>query len=79
MWVKLTEVILQLRPRALWRVLFHRDPDIRAALRWCYGVGQRAWFFEVREFHFSKFFAHISVVTMKSVVDFICLNFQTYV
>lgn len=50
LWVKLTEVILQLRPRALWRVLAHRDRRIRQALRWCYGVGRRAWFFEVRDF-----------------------------
>jgi anaerobic magnesium-protoporphyrin IX monomethyl ester cyclase len=50
LWVKLTEVVLQLRPRALWRVLAHRDPGLRRALRWCYGVGRRAWFFEVREF-----------------------------
>jgi len=41
---------LQLRPRALWRVLAHRDRGLRKALRWCYGVGRRAWFFEVREF-----------------------------
>ena len=50
LWVKLTEVVMQLRPRALWRVLAHRDRGIRKALRWCYGVGRRAWFFEVREF-----------------------------
>jgi len=50
LWVKLTELVLQLRPRALWRVLAHRDPKIRKALRWCYGVGRRAWFFEIREF-----------------------------
>jgi anaerobic magnesium-protoporphyrin IX monomethyl ester cyclase len=49
-WVKLTEVLLQLRPRALRRVLNHRDRRIRQALRWCYGVGRRAWCFEVREF-----------------------------
>jgi len=52
LWVKATEAVLQLRPRALWRVLFHRDPEIRAALRWCYGVGRRAWLFEVRSFLF---------------------------
>ncbi|MCI0462586.1 MAG: magnesium-protoporphyrin IX monomethyl ester anaerobic oxidative cyclase [Gemmataceae bacterium] len=50
LWVKLTEAILQLRPRALWRVLAHRDRGIRRALRWCYGVGRRAWLFEVRSF-----------------------------
>jgi anaerobic magnesium-protoporphyrin IX monomethyl ester cyclase len=50
LWVKLTEAVLQLRPRALWRVLAHRDRGIRKALRWCYGVGRRAWLFEVRDF-----------------------------
>src|SRR5262249_56935351 len=50
LWVKLTEVVLQLRPRALWRVFAHRDRAIRKALRWCYRVGRRAWWFEVREF-----------------------------
>ena len=50
LWVKLTEAVLQLRPRALWRVLAHRDPVIRKALRWCYGVGRRAWLFELRSF-----------------------------
>jgi anaerobic magnesium-protoporphyrin IX monomethyl ester cyclase len=50
LWVKLTEAVLQLRPRALGRVLAHRDPAVRKALRWCYGVGRRAWLFEVRSF-----------------------------
>lgn len=54
LWVKLTEAILQLRPRALWRVLAHRDPGIREALRWCYRVGKRAWLFEVRVFLFQR-------------------------
>ncbi len=50
LWVKLTEAVLQLRPRALLRVFAHRDPAIRKVLRWCYGVGRRAWLFEVRSF-----------------------------
>jgi anaerobic magnesium-protoporphyrin IX monomethyl ester cyclase len=50
LWVKLTEAVLQLRPRALRRVLAHRDPIIRKALRWCYRVGGRAWLFELRSF-----------------------------
>ena len=49
-WMKLTEAVLQLRPRALRRVIMHRDRAIRKALRWCYVVGRRAWFFEVRSF-----------------------------
>ncbi len=50
LWLKLTEAVLQLRPRALWRVLAHPDPGIRKALRWCYGVGRRAWLYEIRSF-----------------------------
>ena len=50
MWVKLTEAAVQLRPRALWRVLFHRDRKLRRALHWCYGVAARAVLFELREF-----------------------------
>jgi len=49
-WLKLTEVVLQLRPRAIRRVFAHPDPSIRKALRWCYGVGRRAWFYEVVSF-----------------------------
>jgi anaerobic magnesium-protoporphyrin IX monomethyl ester cyclase len=50
LWLKLTEAILQLRPRALGRVMAHRDNGIRKSLRWCYTVGGRAWLFEVRSF-----------------------------
>lgn len=50
LWMKATEAVLQLRPRALWRALAHRDPAIRKVLRWCYGVGRRAWLHEVRSF-----------------------------
>jgi len=49
-WIKLTEMAIQLRPRALWRVFTHRDPSIRKALRWCYGVGRRFWLYEVISF-----------------------------
>jgi anaerobic magnesium-protoporphyrin IX monomethyl ester cyclase len=54
LWVKLTEAVLQLRPRALRRMLAHRDPALRWALRWCYRVGSRAWLFEVRAFFFRR-------------------------
>lgn len=50
LWVKLTEAVAQLRPRALRRLLDHRDPELRAALRWNYGVGCRAWLHELRGF-----------------------------
>jgi anaerobic magnesium-protoporphyrin IX monomethyl ester cyclase len=35
-WVKLIEAIVQLRPRALWRFVAHRDRKIRHAIRWYY-------------------------------------------
>jgi anaerobic magnesium-protoporphyrin IX monomethyl ester cyclase len=46
-WVKLMEVIMQLRPRALARVVAHRDRRIRAAMRWYYKMGRRVWFHEI--------------------------------
>jgi anaerobic magnesium-protoporphyrin IX monomethyl ester cyclase len=50
LWVKLTEVALQARPRALWRTLFHPDPRIRQAMRWYAQMGRRVWFFELARF-----------------------------
>ncbi|MFZ5445082.1 MAG: magnesium-protoporphyrin IX monomethyl ester anaerobic oxidative cyclase [Myxococcota bacterium] len=44
--VKAMEVAMQLRPKALLRVLRQRDPAILAAQRWYYRVGRRVWFFE---------------------------------
>lgn len=35
-------------------MLAHHDPGIRKVLRWCYDVGRRAWFFEVRDFLFRR-------------------------
>jgi anaerobic magnesium-protoporphyrin IX monomethyl ester cyclase len=52
-WFKLIEVMMQLRPKALWRVLFHRDPDFRHAMRWYTRIGRRVWFHEVAEFIFN--------------------------
>ena len=50
LWMKLTEAVLQLRPRAVLRLLTHPNPRTRVALRWCYRVGRRAWFYEIRSF-----------------------------
>ena len=66
LWMKLTEAVLQLRPRALRRVIAHRDRAIRKALRWCYGVGRRAWLFEVRSF-FSRQRRQRSDVTLEEL------------
>ena len=50
MWVKFIEVALQARPKALWRVLFHRDLHVRHGMRWYSRMGRRVWFGEVWEF-----------------------------
>ena len=41
LWVKLIEMCLQLRPRALWRNYLHPDPDMRHAMRWYTRMGRR--------------------------------------
>jgi anaerobic magnesium-protoporphyrin IX monomethyl ester cyclase len=50
LWVKLIEATLQLRPRALWRVMCHPDPDIRHAMRWYTRMGRGVWLHEWRDF-----------------------------
>ncbi|MBS0206207.1 MAG: magnesium-protoporphyrin IX monomethyl ester anaerobic oxidative cyclase [Planctomycetes bacterium] len=52
LWFKMIEVILQARPKAIARVLFHRDGDYRHAMRWYTRIGRRVWFHEVAEFLF---------------------------
>ncbi|NVO15004.1 MAG: magnesium-protoporphyrin IX monomethyl ester anaerobic oxidative cyclase [Rhodoplanes sp.] len=46
-WVKLTEAVLQLRPRALWRTWLHPDRSLRRAMRWYTAMGRRVWPHEV--------------------------------
>ena len=48
--VKTMELILQLRPKALWRYLFHPDRKIRDAIHWYYKMGRKVWFHEVYNF-----------------------------
>jgi anaerobic magnesium-protoporphyrin IX monomethyl ester cyclase len=50
LWVKLIEVAMQTRPRALRRLLWNPEPKIRHAIRWYYRMGRRVWFHEVAEF-----------------------------
>jgi hypothetical protein len=38
--------------RALWRLVAHRDPKIRHAIRWYYQMGRRVWFNEIWNFLF---------------------------
>src|SRR4029079_14902118 len=49
-WFKCTEFVLQTRPKALYRVLFHPDPGLRHAMRWYTRIGRRVWPYEIRNF-----------------------------
>lgn len=50
--VKAIEVTVQARPKALLRILFHRDPEQRHSMRWYTKMGRRIWFREIRQFLF---------------------------
>lgn len=50
LWVKLTEAVLQLRPKALARVYLNRDRRLRHAMRWYTQMGRRVWPYELWRF-----------------------------
>ncbi|HEV7434155.1 MAG TPA: magnesium-protoporphyrin IX monomethyl ester anaerobic oxidative cyclase [Pseudorhizobium sp.] len=50
LWVKLTEAVLQGRPKALWRTYLHPDPGLRHAMRWYAQMGRRVWPYEILTF-----------------------------
>ncbi|MEP3231317.1 MAG: magnesium-protoporphyrin IX monomethyl ester anaerobic oxidative cyclase [Hyphomicrobiales bacterium] len=52
LWVKLIELIVQMRPKALARLFFFKDPKIRHAQRWYYQMGRRVWVHEMIGFIF---------------------------
>ena len=52
LWFKTIEFLVQARPRVLFRMLFHRDPGYRQAMRWYTQIGRRVWFHELFEFLF---------------------------
>ncbi|QIL71855.1 magnesium-protoporphyrin IX monomethyl ester anaerobic oxidative cyclase [Diaphorobacter sp. HDW4B] len=52
LWFKLIEVMVQMRPKVLQRMLAHRDADYRHAMRWYTRIGRRVWMHEVLEFLF---------------------------
>jgi anaerobic magnesium-protoporphyrin IX monomethyl ester cyclase len=54
LWVKFIEVVMQLRPRALGRFFFMRDPAIRRAQHWYYRIGRRVWPYEIFRFFFRE-------------------------
>ncbi len=50
LWAKFTEMALQCRTKALYRVLFHPDRGLRHAMRWYTRIGRRVWFHEIWRF-----------------------------
>jgi anaerobic magnesium-protoporphyrin IX monomethyl ester cyclase len=66
LYVKLIEGIMQTRPKAIYRWLFHRDKKLRKAMFWYNNIGKRVWFYEIYQF-----FAEIKLmqqsVTLSSI------------
>jgi anaerobic magnesium-protoporphyrin IX monomethyl ester cyclase len=52
MYVKLMEIAMQARPKAVYRWLFHRDKRLRKAMFWYNNIGKRVWFHEIFQFLF---------------------------
>ncbi|MGB0849684.1 MAG: magnesium-protoporphyrin IX monomethyl ester anaerobic oxidative cyclase [Bacteroidia bacterium] len=52
LYVKLMEVLMQTRPKALKRLLFHKESRIRSAMRWYTIIGRRVWLWELYQFFF---------------------------
>jgi anaerobic magnesium-protoporphyrin IX monomethyl ester cyclase len=50
--VKLTELIIQTRPRAMWRLAFDADGKRRRAYRWCVKNAAKVWLDEAQDFLF---------------------------
>ncbi|MDR2918659.1 MAG: magnesium-protoporphyrin IX monomethyl ester anaerobic oxidative cyclase [Tannerella sp.] len=52
LYVKLIEVIMQTRPKALKRLCFHKEKRIRKAMFWYSNIGKRVWVWELIQFFF---------------------------
>ncbi len=52
LWFKFTEMVLQMRPKALCAHPFHPDRELRQAMRWYTKMGRRVWPYELRNFLF---------------------------
>ncbi|MCG8577045.1 MAG: magnesium-protoporphyrin IX monomethyl ester anaerobic oxidative cyclase [Flavobacteriales bacterium] len=57
LYVKLIEVIMQMRPKAIKRWLFHPDRKLRKAMFWYNNIGKRVWVFELWQFFFRTTFS----------------------
>lgn len=60
LWVKAIELVMQLRPKSLWRLYTHHDRPIRDCIRWYYQVGRRVLFFEIGNYLFRERQKHVA-------------------
>jgi anaerobic magnesium-protoporphyrin IX monomethyl ester cyclase len=65
LWFKFTEMVLQCRPKALFRTYLHPDRRLRQAMQWYSRMGRRVWPYEI-----SKFFREPLVTHGPSVAEF---------
>jgi anaerobic magnesium-protoporphyrin IX monomethyl ester cyclase len=54
LYVKLIEVIMQARPKAIFRRLFLKEKRQRKAMAWYNKIGKKVWFYELFEFFFKN-------------------------
>lgn len=47
LWIKLIEVMIQARPKALWRTYLPPDARSRRGMRWYSRIGRRVWLHEI--------------------------------
>ena len=57
-WSKAIEVLMQIRPKSIFRLVLHPDAAFRHAMRWYTKIGRRVWFHEIAEFLFRLRPAH---------------------
>lgn len=54
LYVKTIELIMQTRPKAIKRWLFHKDKRLRKAMFWYNNIGRRVWVHELYSFFFKN-------------------------
>ena len=52
LYIKLIELLMQTRPKALLRSFFHKNKGLRRAMSWYNNIGKRVFFYEISQFIF---------------------------
>lgn len=69
LWVKFIEMVCQLRPRSVRRLLAHPDPLFRAGMRWYSNIGRRVWPYEIWHWLFRDRRTHYGPALAKFLKD----------